>query len=589
MTLWLVSLLMMALGLFSSASAAATITALIRYIQGFAAFVIGISWSSTKAKWTETFRMYARAAIMVFIVSACIPWTAQVLHPYTSLISVNGHHPFAGFLVLFLPLAVLIKRTHVVFTIEIIIVTIGLLLSSARLAWGIAFVFMRTAIRRPDQQKISNILLGVFGIAVCSAIWLATLPHAQKMRFASSPLASRYLKNLNIDERREFVIQATRAVTASPIIGHGAGTFSLLSRHFASGPGEFARYAHSFPLEVLAEMGLIGSLPIICLFLIIGFHAAQSLLQQKPHPELSWAILLTLIYGSIDTNLNIHPIWILFWVIAGLLHTPSGTRSMRVPRLFLYGAMIALVGIFVSGIASMILEASGRPYDAYVVAPYRKIVALNAVNNIRMHDKISTLLFWYRNDPDIHIGMKKYNPSSVRLALTYDPHNYSYLQQYLTHAIYSGQMDVIQSFICNPNHILEATLPCDMHEDQIANDLLAHQTETLSALSHLQGNDGLSKTLYFLGLSIYETTQNTSAGINFLKKARDNAPNWGYYHVALASAQYIWEHNEDAGLQTLTRCQAHAIASIGCLYSHPNLLLTPESYGSDISRIPEIQ
>ena len=588
-TLWITLISVIAIGLLYSRSPAATSLSLIRYIQAYAAFILGKSWSNEKNIWTDTFRVYASVMICIFILCAGFPFFARLIPPYTSLLTVNGHHPFAAFLLLFLPFALFSKRKQIVSNTEKAITIAGLILSSARISWGIAFIFVCIKMYTTGQKKIHPFLIGLFGVTLCGVIWTTTLPYTRTSTTSSALTMNRFQKDLNIGLRWEYVVQTLRAIKNSPIIGYGSGTFALISRQFASGPGVFARYAHSFPLETLSEHGLIGSLPIFLLVLSIGVQAIMSIRQKKPHPELSWALILTLAYSMVDVNLNILPIWILFWVLAGLIYPRTASDHSPLRSYILYGLVCVFGLVGLSGAASISLDLSGQPFAAFISAPYRKSTALDVIHTMQSQRRLSDLQWWYRNDPDIYFGMKQYNVSFVRSALTYDPYNYQYLQYYLTQAVFTKNTNIIRTFLCNPSRISFKTSVCSASINRTTDDLIAYQTETLAALSHLQGNDGLSKTLYFLGLSTFETTHNIPAAIYLLEQARNNAPNWGYYHVALSSAQYTWEHNERAAIQTLANCKSHPTAAIGCAYSHPYKLFPPESYGSDIARIPEIQ
>lgn len=586
-TLWLASLCVIALNLLYSRSAAATLLSLVRYAEGYAAFLVGVSWSQEKIRWIRIFRTYAAITICIFILGACLSIITRLLPPYTGMFTVNGHHPFAAFLLLFFPFAILSKRTHIVSNIEKIITIVGILVSSARLTWAIAGVFIWIHRRTVGLKRIP-LILSIVGVLLCGIILSSAPPYMRYIPFSSSPVAQRYIKDLHINLRGEYIVQTLRSIKDSPIIGHGSGTFSLLSRQFASKPGLFARYAHSFPLETVSEHGLIGGLPIILLLLWTGTLAVRSIRTHKKHPEISWAIILTLTYSIADTNMNILPIWILFWMLTGLVHPPVKLQGLRY-KMQIYGCVLFLGSICITGIVSMIMSLSGKPYESFIMAPYRKTAAMAAIRDIYDRNTLPVLQWWYKKDPDIYAGMDIYTQHFIQSALAYDPHNAHYLQQYLTRAVRTGKQDIIGAFLCNPGHSMTQSHGCTAHVNKTAANLMTYKTETLSALSHLQGNDGISKTLYFLGLSVYTTTHDVPAAIYLLEQARDNAPDWGYYHVALSSAQFLWEHNERAAMQTLTACKNHPVASVGCSDTHPDSLFPPESYGSDIARIPEIQ
>jgi O-antigen ligase len=89
--------------------------------------------------------------------------------------------------------------------------------------------------------------------------------------------------------------------------------------------GKYSFYAHNFLLETLAELGLIGSVPLL-FFLWVGIRKISIYLYKKK-PEnmrllnvpIFGALALSLAYSMVDYSFNYLLIWLVFWAMFGLL------------------------------------------------------------------------------------------------------------------------------------------------------------------------------------------------------------------------------------------------------------------------------
>jgi O-antigen ligase len=151
-------------------------------------------------------------------------------------------------------------------------------------------------------------------IAISTLLWLVTLPAAQgKLRWKVAELlslsSSSTLSAGTVNRRLDFDRSALEALVQHPVIGMGVGGWSI----FYSGE-DVLQYPHNFLLEVGAEQGAIGLIPLIAL-LVLLFRSAFKALHSDPElafafPTLVFCISYQLTSGGVESRQ--------LWFICGL-------------------------------------------------------------------------------------------------------------------------------------------------------------------------------------------------------------------------------------------------------------------------------
>ena len=81
---------------------------------------------------------------------------------------------------------------------------------------------------------------------------------------------------------------------------HGSGLdperFPLNPEDFQARPGSYSWFAHSFPLEILVETGVVG----FVLFVTVGWMIIKNMRGEKENKGVLWAIGLTLLYSLLS-------------------------------------------------------------------------------------------------------------------------------------------------------------------------------------------------------------------------------------------------------------------------------------------------
>lgn len=417
------------------------------------------------------------------------------------------------------------------------------------------------------------------------------------------PQLGMFSKESNHSLRFAYIQEAIRAIQDKPIFGHGPGTFHLLSRQYATSSVTYARFAHSLPFEVLAENGLIGTIPIAILFGAVFFSLLSVLRTSNNTPQvaLAWGALLLLFYSMIETTLNNLSIWLLFWAITGhaIPHTSPITR--RLSEIASIIVFVILLAFIVSYTAARIPTSTLMLTQSVDRAPYVKSNILRHINELNAEETnrlTPIILTWYNKDPDIYQALaRSSHPLTAtkyyEKALRYHPHNNGYLKEYLTLLMNNNDKKRIGATICYYSQLYRRQVSEKLCEYLLRSSSFTRYINTgafYSALDYLQGTDGKAKFYYFLGLSVFKEQQDTEGATLLWQAARDIAPEWGFYHLELASAYYYWYDDKEKANIALSICEKNSYTKAGCKSAISNLinLLEPGLRAPDINAIPTI-
>ncbi len=607
-TLYGVVLLTLMLTAIHSKSISASVYAIVRYLEGFLLFLLAGNFREQPEPVADAVVWTGRIIVGMFLLFLVFPQTTAFFPQYNSILAVNGHHPVAYLLIALIPLIFSPKtiRPRWVQTVDYALIAIGVVASMARSAWIIILIYLFIELLRKNTlYRTTTLLISLFLVAsfLATGMWLSHTPLDQQpaalRRFL--PLAP-YARDLQKDLRAEFIAQAVRALKDSPFIGHGPGTFHLISRQYQGKPATSTRNTHSFFFETLAENGMIGSIPLFLLFAVTGFSLVRVAAKEKNPAKsaLSKSALLLLLYSSFEVTFNVIPLWLLFWALSGYLLV----RKKRPDRTVvgagftpLFIGLLPVAVFLVSFLASFLFSAAKQQDAALMIAPYRKDLAIAAIQHTKAPVSAAMFAFWYRNDPDILFALAQRDggPTSLpyyRQAFQYDPYNTAYLGAYLIRLVTDKQYTEVRDVLCAiaKKESKESDRFCE-YTQSLAFDAYTHMPSSfIEAISNLSGADGLAKFYYLLGLDLYNRLLDPWGATHMMRVARDIAPQWGFYHLELASTQLYGEGDDVAAKETYTECLHIPLAKIGCERVNDDLtnLPLPGTHKRDIIAIPNV-
>jgi len=497
----------------------------------------------------------------VFVVVASSVVTAfgalgRALPGMNLLYPAYGHNHLAAILVFIFPL-VLYRRTLLA-----IFLGVALFLSFARGAWFLIFGYLWYFLRK-NRTALAGILVAAVA-ALSFVMFSKNLPGG----LVSSPLFHRQIiKDAAIANRLPYWKQAALAIRERPLFGAGPGTFYLLSKRFQDGPDRYSWYAHSFPLELVSEIGVIGLIGVIWL---VG-----TILRNVRRGPLLSGVVLTFIYSLYEINLNFLVIWLLFWAALGTLFRAETLRHKNnyLPIL----SLIVLVLFYVSSVVASVLTLfpATRPL-AFYIEPYivaRAIARLDE-SKTQLAD-IKTIEFFHKNDPEILILFaRKYEQEKnfsianlyYELAKNQDPLNkkntdlrtifYLRSHQYATFLHEYRKILTREHADFTPDVLRGASISNgDIAEDY--REVLASQFRISSYSTH-----ETSRNLFLLGLA--QVDANPPAARQLFLTARDLSPGWSYFHLALASYYAFFENQKELARSALTYCLRFSDAKKHC-------------------------
>jgi O-antigen ligase len=179
------------------------------------------------------------------------------------------------------------------------------------------------------KRVFIGVVLAVL-VAIPTLLWLMDLPAAQgKLRWKVAELLSlasgSSVSTGTVTFRLDFYRSALEALLQHPIIGLGVGGWSIFYYN-----EDILRYPHNFLLEVGAEQGVIGLIPLIAL-LVLLLRSALKVLHSDHElafafPTLVFCISYHLMTGTVESRQ--------LWFICGL--NAATARIAQTSRLMTY-------------------------------------------------------------------------------------------------------------------------------------------------------------------------------------------------------------------------------------------------------------
>ena len=136
------------------------------------------------------------------------------------------------------------------------------------------------------------------------------------------------LGTLSNDGRTQLWRVAVDAFDAKPLGGYGAGTYQLLWQR-AEPVHAYTVNAHSLYLETMAELGLLGLVPLACFVLVvlIGLFRRCRGAARPLYAALAATALVSLVHAGVDWDWQMPATMLGLLAAAGLALSPSGDRT----------------------------------------------------------------------------------------------------------------------------------------------------------------------------------------------------------------------------------------------------------------------
>ncbi len=306
-SLWLLFLIALTLTSLHTTEISSTISSLIHYYFSFLMFTLPLSlFKSTKYHSKLVFSVIGVTIVFLFFSGYLYfqPQRAELLSLDNMFYPTFGHNHLAEWLLLVLPLSwwlAIEKKNKILYFLPIIL-TVGLWFSYGRLVMSIgllellAIAWLYRTRRKGQISSGEKIILGLLFTGFISVLISGALVSATNQNVCKYFHLQKLLcKTTEFSNRTYYWQQAIAIWKENPIVGTGLGTFYNQSLKYVQIPGFQSDYAHNIVLQLLAETGLVGTIPFVLLFSYLLIRVTRIAFSSKS--TLSY-ILLIAVYAS---------------------------------------------------------------------------------------------------------------------------------------------------------------------------------------------------------------------------------------------------------------------------------------------------
>ncbi len=391
-------------------------------------------------------------------------------------------------------------------------------------------------------------------------------------------------KMVTVESRMGFWKQAITSIKTYPLFGQGPGTFYLVSKKFQSEPNSYSWFAHSFPLQSVTEMGLLG---FIILFLLLYkllfinkkgllFHSALNI---TPEASLLHGIILVFLYSFFEMNMDFTVVWVLFWSILGMLNQVQNKShsSNKKTNIHVIIPLVILSVFYVSAILGSITNANHRtqdlavmimPYDANIVGSYlEKLPTKKAVTQTQK--KIIRFFHAYNSSILVNLASAETDPIKyddyMKTAIESDPQNRSNLETYITYSLKNNRDDNLQYIV----KTMAQTISVQKQKDQNYIETRWKNIHNCFNSASLIWNDSpyvdtyQAKSLYFASLCLIKEG-NFEDGKRLMEIAVNAKTSWSNIYIDYAAIIWWNEGNYAKAKTILKECEKNENARNHC-------------------------
>jgi O-Antigen ligase len=220
----------------------------------------------------------------------------------------------------------------------------GLVFGALLVAGAVAAVALERLPRPRDSRGLRRGAAAVAGIALAAAVAYVVVNGIGNGAVGNG--GGRY-GSLSSNFRTTWWEQAWHGFRERPLLGHGAGTFHLLNLRFRDSFLDFTIEPHDLPLQVMAELGLVGLALLVAACVLLVRPVVE-----RRGVDLALGLFLPafLVHSLLDVDWDFAAVSIPAFVAAGAVAArPAADRRVSpVTLLPAVGVALLLAGSFVS-------------------------------------------------------------------------------------------------------------------------------------------------------------------------------------------------------------------------------------------------
>jgi O-antigen ligase len=576
-----------------------SVYACLRYFDAFLLFYIFYCYSNyeTAKKYLTGFLTFSVFSLISAFIATENLKIYKTLLPMNLLYPTYGHNNIVNIILLSFTASLCLwiitqKRRYLYLSVLFII---GTLLSFSRAGLILEFLFSALAVfvaeRHKDKIKKKIVILTM--VLTGMSILLLILPYG-KNNF-QTPLLSAFNKQSSLIATREnYWHQAIKAIIDRPLFGAGPGTFALISRRYEVTYNTNSLFAHSFLLEQVSELGIIGFIFFLFIFFLIVVKIIsyrQDIIKHRQYVAIGSSVIMCLVYGMIDVPLNFLVVWLLFWTTTGIFvgQNNNTTKANVVTRVLVFGSVTALILVYVYSVINFIY----KPLD---------ILNGNYISGLLKEDKnmlyVGLAAKLHKNNPDVNFeiagaaslsGKVKEAKYFAKKTIDLEPleaKRYNFYSDLLINNHATNELIKFIQFISKQS--LTQSQYQTFKQIDFSQSLLTskYRKDMFIRNDYITNTDYLSVIYYLLGLELINDKPELTEKLWTL--ARDVSPGWGYFHVELASLKKNVFKDDKKAKQTLNDCKKDQFSKEQCLGSEKDGLEKIGYFKKYIMAIPNL-
>lgn len=537
--------------------------------------------------------VFVSAASIISIVFMMTPGLQKVMPSMNLLGRSFGHNHLADLLVFISPLVWnRVVATPIIPGIGIIVLYAATLSSTlARAAWGLVSMFFVFAASRNRKMRagygfaLVACLVATLGVFYFGKLFIGLTVKKTNLESYTRPRSGAV--------RFEYWRQAMEGFVARPITGNGPGTFSLVSSQYQRLPLSSSWFAHSQPLQILAEMGLLGivAFGVLVFSHVRLWHKHRTMLRGNPT---SMALLtgcaLIIIYSLFEFVLDYFIVWLLFFAVAGFVTGRPQTMGRDARKGGTRTALIAVSVFYVLWISSNGVGLFTKRHDAaFFLAPFDSAQTLLYLEESGATQETGARIaqLFHKKNPQIlealskNMQKKGATEEATRLsreAVLADPQNIEFVGWHFTR-LASGDANAetigkdLLLFLSRstPKRLqpqINALLPQTQQLGELVGDLYRENPPPL--------REGYVSLVYLIGLK--QILINVWGTEKLWRLAIDMNPDFAAMYIELAMYYQHARHNDSKAQEVLRECIKRESPRNQCLSFVGKDLLPPGDY-----------
>lgn len=547
-----------------------SVTATARILEAYLLYILFYTISSERMVgfFEKCLIVVGAVAIIASWVFIAFPSLAGFLPLMNLLYATYGHNHLADFLLPIFPLVVFTVQKKPLGTSWFLFVfyVMGMLATFARGAWLMVAVYLLYAAVWHYKVFSFKYKAVIIAVGVVFFFLAGTLVYPTRVPSGiphSSTWIARQLAKPSLlqDIRFKYWRQALLAINERPWFGSGPGTFYLQSLRWQDAPNSFSWFAHSFLLEQLVEVGLIGT----ALLTIVIFTCGFLLTRQRSWVNsntLLWGCGLIFFYSLYEFNLDYLVLWVLFWSTLGLLmgrirvdgHGHGALTKLLLGWLFVF---------YISSVGSSVV-ASMNQTTAFLLAPYSSDLTIASLREtlkkgIRLtSSQKSMVLLFHKKNPGVTFELAQIEEKMgetveaenlYKETVDLDTQNTMYYSRYFSYLVKQNNTNNLARELRRTSF---KRVPVVYHDVINKIDFQSPYLVIAYKGDIFEKPRNLSVIYYLLGVSVMKDDIWLTYWLWHL--ARDVYPDFGTFHVELASVEHYFFHNQQEAEAILTSC-----------------------------------